>query len=376
MVDPFAAQISKWQAQWPPDVSADDLFPTDKSIVIYGAGHFGQQAQGVLSRHGLKVEAFVDRRGGEIKEIGDLPCYSPDDSRANDLFQTGSVVVLGVFNFAVSMHQLMKDLKKRGAQKLVTPLDLYEAFPQDLGWQFWMAPRSFYRNRLEEMKRVAQLWADEESRDCYLRILRMRIEHDWHALDEPDSAHQYFPASLPRWREPLEMVDGGAFNGDTIEAVVSEGYQVKRIMAFEPDARNRALLSERVKNDFPEMKLSILPCGLGAEAGSGNFSGGQGGGSRFTGEAGAVPVVALDEMIEEESINFVKLDIEGAEPDALLGMRRTIERWKPDLAICIYHDPAHLFSIVELLNGWNLGYQFYLRYHQFSGFDTVLYARH
>jgi FkbM family methyltransferase len=376
MVDPFAAQISKWQAQWPPDVSADDLFPTDKSIVIYGAGHFGQQAHGVLSRHGLKVEAFVDRRGGEVKTIGDLPCYSPDDSRANDLFRTGSVVVLGVFNFAVSIHQLMKDLKKRGAQKLVTPLDLYEAFPQDLSSHFWLAPRSFYRERMDEAHKVNELWADDESRDCYLRILRLRIDHDWNALDSPDRADQYFPASLPRWREPLEMVDGGAFTGDTIKVLLQEGYQFKRVLAFEPDILNREKLADCVKRELAGIEVSISACGLGSATGSGSFSGGLGEGSHFTGEAGYVPVVALDNVVGDDPINLIKLDIEGAEMDALLGMKRTVERWRPDLAVCLYHNPCHLFSIVELLNEWQVGCQFYLRQHQFCGFETVLYARH
>jgi hypothetical protein len=68
------------------------------------------------------------------------------------------------------------------------------------------------------------------------------------------------------------------------------------------------------------------------------------------------------------------MDIEGAEVEALRGARKTIEKHRPLLAICLYHQPQHLWEIPFLIKSWNLDYTFFIRSHYFNGFDTLLYA--
>lgn len=51
-----------------------------------------------------------------------------------------------------------------------------------------------------------------------------------------------------------------------------------------------------------------------------------------------IEVVALDNVEGVEQVDFIKLDVEGAEPFALEGARQTIKRDMPNLAICVYHD--------------------------------------
>lgn len=68
------------------------------------------------------------------------------------------------------------------------------------------------------------------------------------------------------------------------------------------------------------------------------------------------------------------MDIEGSEADALLGAQKTICKYKPDLAICVYHFADDIWEIPLLLDSWNLGYRFYLRTYSSNGFETVLYA--
>ncbi len=55
-----------------------------------------------------------------------------------------------------------------------------------------------------------------------------------------------------------------------------------------------------------------------------------------------MPVTTIDDTVEAlglERVDFIKMDIEGAERQALRGARRTIARWKPSLSICAYHRP-------------------------------------
>lgn len=68
------------------------------------------------------------------------------------------------------------------------------------------------------------------------------------------------------------------------------------------------------------------------------------------------------------------MDIEGAEYEALLGSVNTIKKYRPALAICLYHKPEHLFKIPLLIKSWNLNYEFFIRFHGNNLFETVLYC--
>jgi hypothetical protein len=93
---------------------------------------------------------------------------------------------------------------------------------------------------------------------------------------------------------------------------------------------------------------------------------------------GKIPVklVSLDEYLpaeERSQITYIKLDIEGAELDALEGMKETIVKYKPRLAICIYHLPTDLWKIPLLIHRLNPAYKLYIRQHHPVN-ETVCYA--
>jgi FkbM family methyltransferase len=91
-----------------------------------------------------------------------------------------------------------------------------------------------------------------------------------------------------------------------------------------------------------------------------------------------IEVISLDEYLkdEKESITFIKMDVEGAELNALKGAEQTIKKYKPKLAICIYHKPEDVWEIPNLLLEFVPDYKFYIRHYCFSNIETVLYALH
>jgi FkbM family methyltransferase len=75
----------------------------------------------------------------------------------------------------------------------------------------------------------------------------------------------------------------------------------------------------------------------------------------------SVKAVKIDTLVEElglERVDFIKMDVEGAEVDALLGAKETISQFKPKLAICTYHRPTDPIEIRKILSQYNPNYKF------------------
>ncbi|GAA4867894.1 hypothetical protein GCM10023310_54440 [Paenibacillus vulneris] len=88
--------------------------------------------------------------------------------------------------------------------------------------------------------------------------------------------------------------------------------------------------------------------------------------------------ITIDDWAERyniEKLDFIKMDIEGAEVRALNGAKRTIQRFKPKLAICLYHNDADFVTIPSLIDSFGVDYEFYLGHHTAAFPETVLYAK-
>ncbi len=82
----------------------------------------------------------------------------------------------------------------------------------------------------------------------------------------------------------------------------------------------------------------------------------------------------MDSAIGNEKVTFIKMDIEGAEYDALCGARKIIASQKPKLAICVYHKAEDIIEIPRLILDINPDYKFALRHYSLFDTETVLYA--
>ncbi|QHI72056.1 FkbM family methyltransferase [Aminipila terrae] len=88
-----------------------------------------------------------------------------------------------------------------------------------------------------------------------------------------------------------------------------------------------------------------------------------------------VQAVNLDSVLEEkEDISFIKMDVEGAELEALEGAKNTIQQFKPKLAICVYHKVEHHWEIPLYIKNLNPKYKIFMRHHNLMGIETVCYA--
>lgn len=90
-----------------------------------------------------------------------------------------------------------------------------------------------------------------------------------------------------------------------------------------------------------------------------------------------VSTVSIDDFVTQENlprVDFIKMDIEGAELQALRGAEGTLRRFKPTLAISLYHRPNDLVDIPHYLESLGAGYEFFLDHFTIHHEETVLFA--
>lgn len=186
---------------------------------------------------------------------------------------------------------------------------------------------------------------------------------------------QYFCKDIVRLKVGEVFLDGGAYTGDTIQQFMDickkEKVIYKKVIAFEPDKNNFALLSKFYgRRD----KVLIYNKGLSKEKDVLYFQE-SGVASKLSAQGLCkVPVINIDFIPECKEVTFIKMDIEGAEMDALLGAQETIKRNHPKLAICIYHSDEDMVRIVEYIHALVPEYKLFIRHHSERHVETVVYA--
>jgi FkbM family methyltransferase len=98
----------------------------------------------------------------------------------------------------------------------------------------------------------------------------------------------------------------------------------------------------------------------------------------FAEQTGFATTISVDDFVRStgiDRVDFVKMDIEGAEPIALAGAIETIRRFRPKLAIAIYHSMDDFVSIPRWIVDLNLGYRLFLGHYTIHAEETVIFAR-
>lgn len=362
-------------------LAALDLSPIDdvgRGVWIYGAGGFGRSVARALRRAGRPVLGFIDRKAGDAARVDGLACRRPESLALADV--DGAFYVHGLLNHYFPTRDIAEWAAGRGFAGLLFPPDLYRIAGVDLR-NYWLAPPRETLDHLDAIGRLHDALDDAESRTLLADLLVYRLSGDPRLHPEVNHDSMYAPDFLPIRGRPLTFVDGGAYNGDTLEALLSQGVDIADWIAFEPDARNLAALRATAARLAGRLgAFSLLPFGLADRNGTVGFVEGEGEASHLVETPGpdfagaTIPIVRLDDAIQRPAgAIYVKLDIEGAEPEALAGMARLLAQ-KPILAVSVYHKPSHLWDIPLALKAAHGATRLRLRQHSHHAFDTVVYA--
>lgn len=186
--------------------------------------------------------------------------------------------------------------------------------------------------------------------------------------------NQYFPSDVFKLSDHESFVDIGAFDGDTVrDFIYRTRAKFDHIFSFEMNEINFKLLKDNVKQMPNHDRIKVFNLGAWDNECDITYNIGDSS-SRIGGGECKGHVVPIDTVLRNEKVTFIKMDIEGAEPNALIGAQQIIREQKPTLAICIYHDLKHLWEIPILMKKLVPEYNIYLRHYTNIERETVCYA--
>jgi FkbM family methyltransferase len=350
-----------------------------KNIVLFGAGRFGRLVLSKLRRVHLEPLAFADNNESIWgTEIDGVPVCSRTDAAKKHGANAAFIVTIWNGEARDAMRNRVEQLKGLGC-KVVIPF----------GALFWKHHEVFLPHyclglpegvlrQADSVLAAMNLWSDEASRREYVAQVEFRLKMEFDVFSRQVEGTHYFPADLIWLRDDEVFVDCGAFDGDTIRDFVEiTGGKFNRLYAFEPDPMTYPRLRDRVSKFEPELreKVNTVQGACGRKPSTIEFEAT----GTMTSTAGSgttvVDVTDLDTALEGLNPTYIKFDVEGFEPHALMGASDVLARSRPILAISSYHQQDHLWKLPLLAASLTqAGYSFFLRPHGTESWDLVCYA--
>jgi FkbM family methyltransferase len=179
------------------------------------------------------------------------------------------------------------------------------------------------------------------------------------------------------------VLDLGACWGDTALYFASKVGEQGKVFSFEFIPNNISIFNLNVKNN-PHLsdRIILIQSPVSDISDVSVYYQDNGPGSTvnmqpFKEQTGETKTLTIDDFVEKnglEKLDFIKMDIEGAEQGALRGAEKTIRKFKPTLAIAIYHSMDDIVNIPKWISNLDLGYKFYLGHYKIFAEETILFA--
>lgn len=285
---------------------------------------------------------------------------------------------------------LQKEEEKENIAVLITGQHIGEMSDQleELGISqyysaFWMDTpnRDFYQQmEMDEdaLTKIKSFLQDDVSKDILDKVIEKR-KTGFMDYSDVYSPTEYFIDSIFKKSEDEVFIDGGGYDGDTIEEFGrwTQGKFV-RIYSFEPDKCKAEMIRQKIRLYGGEDRVKFYEAGLADKKSKAVFKESHDFySSHLVNDekegSYVIQCLAIDEVVKEP-VTFIKLDIEGAELKALEGAKNTILKNKPKLAICIYHKLNDLWEIPLWIYNLVPEYKFYIRHHGMRCYGTIIYA--
>ena len=219
-----------------------------------------------------------------------------------------------------------------------------------------------FMTHLDELREVYESLIDDMSKKTFCGYWLGRISNRLGEIVHSNAAHYLIDGFIPA--RGSVVIDAGVFDGGTSVVFAQSGYAV---YGFEIDSVSyERSLKVAEKNNFVVEHLGLgsykhdmrcTPSGVGDNHLSDD-------GTEI------VHVTTLDAYVREKNlprVDFIKMDVEGAELDILKGAKTSIARYKPILALSAYHKLDDFWTLMNFVKSIRPDYEFAMR----QSFDSV-----
>ena len=332
----------------------EKLKKSEKPIFLYGTGNGADKVIDDFNSRGIEIfGVFVsdgfcrDRffRGFKVKTFADIQRENADFIVAQ--------------SFGSGRAEVIKNVEKIA--------DKYEYYAVDVPvYGDNIFDREFVNENIDKIELARSLFYDDESRVLYDNMVKFKFTGEREYLKKCES--DYVPFELEKGEKYLDL---GAYNGDTVLSFVNSCPDYSFITALEPDKKNFMKLEKNTENLRDIRLINACVSDFDGEA---FFTSAKGRGG--SSDNGKIPVksVSVDSILKNEDVTYLKADVEGAEGNAIDGMRETILRCRPKMKIACYHRSEDIFSLIIKVMGIRNDYKAFIRHTPHTlGWDTDLY---
>lgn len=305
------------------------LRAADKPIVLYGMGDGADKILGITDSLGIKVSGvFVSDGFVRPKLFHGMPLMSYSDAKA----QFGDMIVLMAFGSGLA--EVLNNVKRIwGEQEFYVP-----DVPVAGGGVFDTAFAVAHRQELEE---VYNALATDEDRRVFKTLVEYKLSGMPTGLyTTAKDERALYTILAPKNGEVY--VDCGAFTGDTVAAYLKWAKGYEKIYAVEPDKRSfKKLLANTAGLD----NIECINAPLSSTETVALFSPKGSRGSKLAEAGEAVQAVTVDGILNGRRADYIKIDVEGAESDLIVGAINTINTHRPKLLVSCYHRVEDIFAL-------------------------------
>ena len=340
------------------------LKKTDCAVIILGIGEVAKWTTAILMKNGIGVDGYCvsDEFWKSGLKFGDVPVYPMSE-------------VFKRFDKFIAILAVGSNRKKL-RNELMEHRQVVDCLEFDCPTVSEICDREQLLLKQGQLESLYTRFEDDYSRRTMTAFLNARISGELDLLQKlelPEEVH-YLPDFIVF--APNEyVVDCGAYDGDTLEMFLKHVGSAGKYFALECDPVNfKKLQSKFGGND----NIVLLPYGVSDSDRTAFMDSGGGTASKIS-EKGekAIQLTTIDRIINDNMSNctYIKMDIEGEELAALHGAEQTILKYRPKLAICVYHKAEDLWTIPQYILSLHHDYKLYLRkYVSPFSCELVLYA--
>jgi FkbM family methyltransferase len=337
------------------------LKETERPILLYGMGNGADKIIDVLACRGIAVTDFFASDGfvrGQVFHQKTVLSASEAKTRYPD-----AIVLLAFGSARDDVLAAVANIRKTHT--------LYAPDVPVFGNNLF--DDAFYAANKDKFDRARALLADERSQKLFDDLIAFKlsgnIDYLWDTQSLSDTVNECLHPKSYRYCQDL-----GAYTGDTAQWMCELFPNLLFVTAWEPDPKTfvklcrYASLCPRVT---PLHAASLDYTGTVEFAVSGNRNAG----IDAPGKVASMPCATLDDIVGRQPVDFIKIDVEGAERRTLAGAVHTLQTKKPDLLLSLYHRSEDLFDLPLYLHEICPDYRLYLRRDKgVPAWDIVLAA--